>query len=189
MKKPDRHYIFQKYRLIFRYGYSAIRTHFAFRSLCFAGCWNSCSSVIMRTFPRPNFGGCRPHTPASFEIQAPNMTHSFQQRPPAIRAHFAFRSLCFTGCGNSCSSVIERAFPRPDFGGCCPHTPASFEIQAPNMTHSFQQWPPFSGYSLFNGSTPFDPVFTVFCIFGRHLNDPSAGGSFSLFTCLPSEIE
>ncbi len=44
-------------------------------------------------------------------------------RISAIRAPFAFRSPCFAGCGNSCSSVIGRAFPHPDPGGCRPIPP------------------------------------------------------------------
>ncbi len=97
------------------------------------------------TFPAPGSRGLPPLYPASCEVRALYLPHSFYQRPlfSAVRAHFAFRSLCFAGCGNSCSSVIGRAFPHPDPGGCRPHTPASSEIWAMYLPHSFYQRPPF----------------------------------------------
>ncbi len=177
--------------------------HAAFRSLCFAGCGNSCSFVIVRTSPHSVFGGCRPHTPpsrvfralnptarapcrgslcisvvgvcfskgggtvvplflgelsrtrfsgllphtpASCEIQALNLTYPFQPRPPFL--HFAFRSLCFAGCGNFCSSVFGRTFPHPDPVDCRPHTPASCVFRALNLTYPFQPKPPFLHFAF-----------------------------------------
>ncbi len=89
----------------------------------------------------PGSRGLPPHTPASCEIRANFMTYPLQPRPPAVRAHFAFRNLCIAGCGNRCSSVIVMAFPHPDPGACCPHTLASSEIRADIMTHSVQPRP------------------------------------------------
>ncbi len=126
-------------RSAFQYAFSAIGAQLAFRRLCFARCGSSCSSVFGRALPHPDPGGYRPHTPAYFGIRGHNMTYSFQRRLPALSCYFAFRRLCFAGCGNSCSSVFGRAFPHPEFGGCRPHTPAYFGIRGLNMTYPFQR--------------------------------------------------
>ncbi len=122
--------------------FSAIRVHFAFRRLCFAGCGNSCSFVIERGSPHPDPGGCRPHTPASSEIRANIMTHSFQRRPP-------FSALCIPEpllrrVREQLFICYRECFPAPGFRGLPPPYPAFCEIRACNMTHSFQRRPPFS---------------------------------------------
>ncbi len=53
----------------------------------------------------------------------PHCSSIILNRFTTIRAHFAFRNLCFAGCGNSCSSVIGRAFPHPDPGAAAPIPP------------------------------------------------------------------
>ncbi len=123
--------------------FPTIRAHFAFRSLCSAGCGNSCYSVIGRAFPHPGISGtAAPIPPLPGRFGHLIMTHSFQRRSPAGRAYFAFRSLCSAGCGNSCSSVIGRAFPPPDLGGCRPHTPLPGRFGPIIVTHSFQRRSP-----------------------------------------------
>ncbi len=120
--------------------------HFAFRSRYFAGCGNGCSSVIGRAFPHPDPGGSRPHTPASSEIRALNLTYPFQQRSP-------FSALCIPE--PMLRRVRERLFicyresiPAPGSRGLPPHTPASSEIRALNLTYPFQPWPPFSALCI-----------------------------------------
>ncbi len=93
-------------------------------------------------FPAPGFLGLPPHTPASYEVLTLNLTYPFSE--DHFFLHFAFRSLCFAGCGNDCFSVIQRTFPHTDPGGCRPHTPASYEVLTLDLTCLFQRMAHFS---------------------------------------------
>ncbi len=124
------------------------------------------------SFPAPGFRGLPPPAPASCETRAPAMRPPFQRRPPAVRARFAFRSLCFAGCGNSCSSVIGRAFPHPDPGGGSPHAPASYEKRvSPDLTYPFHRRPSFA--PIIRGARA--PVNVLRSAFGRGSRIPRAG--------------
>ncbi len=124
-----------------RFSEGLLFLHFAFRSLCFAGCGNSCSPVCGRVSPQQDLGGSRPHTPAFCEVRALNRTHSFQRRPP-------FSALCIPETmlhrvREQLSTCFRESFPAPGCWGLPPQYPASCEIRDLNLFFLFQQGRPF----------------------------------------------
>jgi len=77
--------------------------------------------------PAPDFRGLPPPYPRSGGIRVLNRTYAAFIQLTA-RTRFAFRSLCFAGCGTVCSCVIGSICPHRIFGGCRPHTPAQTEF-------------------------------------------------------------
>ncbi len=142
-------------------------------------------SAIERASPHPDSGGCRPHTPSFCEMRLLYMSLSFQRRPPAVRAHFAFRRLCFAGCGNGCSSVIGRAFSHPDSGGGRPHTPAFCEIRALHMALPFQRRPPAVELVLHSGIDASQGAGTIVHLLSEELSRTRIPGAAALIPLHP----